>query len=198
MTSRPAEPPLLVRAIERASEAGGVAAALLLAALAALMLAELFARNVLGASLHLTWELGTYAMGGTFFLGAASALRHAEHVRVGIALELLGERASRVLELLVTALALGVVAYLLYSVGALAWRSYSGDVRSWSGYRVPLVLPQLVLLVGIALLWLQLLARLIRLGLGLPPDALHGTRIADADGDGPVAPDESVPTQAHR
>ena len=153
-------------------------AALLLGALAALMLAEVLARNAFGASLHLTWELGTYAMAGVFFLGAASALRHGDHVRVGIALELLGPRASRVLDLLVTALALLVVAYLLYSVAALAGRSLAGDVRSWSGYRIPLAVPQLMLVVGIALLWLQLLARAIRLWLRLPPDPLHESRVA--------------------
>ena len=165
-----AELPAFVRAIERLTELAGVLAAWVLATLAALMLAELAARNLFDQSLHFTWELSSYAMGAVFFLAAAAALRHADHVRVGIVLELLNPRAARWIDAVVTLLAMAVVAYLLYAVGALTLRSFSGDVRSWSGFRIPLGWPQLVLVAGILQFALQLVARFVRLCHGLPGD----------------------------
>ena len=163
-------PPLFVRAVERLSRGCGAAAAVLLAAMAVLMLAEVAARNFAGRSLYVTWEFSAYAMAGVFFLGAAYTLQSAGHVRVAVLLELLGARAVRWLEVAVTAFALVVIGYLAYALFGLTARSYAGDVRSWTGYRVPLFLPQLALALGAALLALQLAARLTRLLLGLPPE----------------------------
>lgn len=166
-----AELPALVSFIEGMSEAAGTLAAGLLALLAALMLAELASRNLLGHSLHITWELSAYAMGSVFFLAAPSALRYGDHVRVGVLLEVLGARAARWVDFVVTIAAICVALYLAVSLGALTWRSLSGDVRSWSGYRIPLAIPQSILVIGMALLALQLAARATRLLLGLPGDA---------------------------
>ena len=174
MADAPAQPaeatPAALRVVERVTAAAGALAAILLAALAGMMLAELGARNLLGRSLHVTWELSGYAMGGVFFLGAASALRHGEHVRVGIVLEAADPRAARWIDLAATAAGLLVALYLAVALGALSGRSLAGDVRSWSGFRFPLWAPQALLALGAALLALQLSARAARLALGLPPD----------------------------
>lgn len=163
--------PAPVRAVERVTDAAGWLAAALLLALAGLMLAELVARNVMGRSLHVTWELSAYCMAGTFLFGASAALRHGEHVRVGLLLELLGPRAARALDLAVTLAGIVVAAYLAWALGGLAHRSLSGDVRSFSGFDFPVGVPQAGTALGAALLCLQLGARAARLALGLPPDA---------------------------
>ena len=162
--------PAPVRAIERVTDWAGTLAALLLAAQAGMMLAELAARNLMGRSLHVTWELSAYCMGGVFLFGAASALRHGDHVRVGLALEVLGPRAARILDLCVTLLGLVVASYLAWALAGLASRSLAGDVRSFSGYNIPIGVPQAALVAGTAILGLQLAARAVRLALGLPPD----------------------------
>ena len=164
------EAPAALYAVERITAAAGALAAVLLAVLAGMMLAELGARNLLGRSLHVTWELSGYCMGGVFFLGAASALRHGDHVRVGIVLEAAGPRTARWIDLAATGAGLLVALYLAFSLGALSARSLVGDVRSWSGFRFPLWAPQAILALGAALLALQLAARAVRLALGLPPD----------------------------
>ncbi|MEM8855823.1 MAG: TRAP transporter small permease [Pseudomonadota bacterium] len=162
--------PPLVRAIEGVSGFAGGAGAILLGCLFSLMLAEVAARNLFGQSLHVTWELSAYAMAGTFFLAAAATMREGEHVRVGILLELLPDKAARGLDLIVTISAMIIVAYIAYAVGGLTARSLAGDVRSWSGYRIPLAIPQSVLVLGAAILALQLLARALRLLGGFPAD----------------------------
>lgn len=161
--------PAPFRFVESLAELAGALAAILLAALASMMLAELAARNFFNESLHVTWELSANAMGGVIFLGAASALRHGDHVRVSLALELLGRRTARALDFVVTLLAIVIVCYITVALAGLTLRSWQGDVRSWSGFRIPLAIPQAILVVGALVLALQLAARAARLLLGLPP-----------------------------
>ena len=175
----PERPPAFVAAIERVSAAAGVAAALAMLALFALMLSEVAARNLFGQSLHVTWELAGYAMGAVFFLGAAATMKAGEHVRVGILLELLPERPARLLDLAATLFGLAIALYLTYVVAGLALRSLAGDVRSWSGFRIALWIPQALLVLGTLLLSLQLLARAARLVLGLPADEKRMDPVAE-------------------
>ena len=172
--------PAPVRAIERVTAWAGALAALLLAALAGLMLAELAARNLAGRSLHVTWELSAYCMGALFFFGAAAALRHGDHVRVGLLMEVLGPRASRALDFCVTLLGLGVAVYLAWALGGLTFRSLDGNVRSFSGYGIPIGVPQAALAAGVAIFALQLAARAARLALGLPPDMPQDGSVEDS------------------
>jgi TRAP-type C4-dicarboxylate transport system permease small subunit len=149
--------------------------------MAAMMLAEVGARNLIGISLQITWELSSYAMASAFLFGAAYAMHVGAHVRVSALLNALDPRSMRWLDGLVTVLALLVVGYVASSLFSLAWRSLSGDVRSWGGLRFPLVIPQALIALGALQLALQLVARLARLLLGLPayaePDA--GTTTAE-------------------
>ena len=170
-----------VAAIDRASLLAAAGAVLALASIAGLMLAEVFARNVLGRSLHVTWELSAYAMGAVFFLAAPAAMLRGEHVRVGILFEVLGPRGARALELAATLLGIVVAGYLAAALWQLTGRSFAGDVRSWSGYRFPLFVPQAVLSLGATLLALQLVARLVRVVTGRPAEDRVETAIAAAD-----------------
>jgi TRAP-type C4-dicarboxylate transport system permease small subunit len=183
--------PAPIRWIEALSRAGGIAAATLLAAITVMMLAEVAARSLANSSLLVTWELSAYCMGGAVLLGSAHTLATTGHVRVTVLVHALGGRALAVLEGLLTLFGLAVVGFLAYALGELAWKSLVGDVRSWAGFRVPLVIPQGLLVLGTLLLALQLVARLARLLLGLTaddgaPDSLDDPH-EEADVAGPAA-----------
>ena len=170
-----------IRATDRLSAISGAAAVAGLAAIAGLMLAEVFSRNFLGKSLHVTWELSAYAMGAVFFLAAPAALLRGEYVRVGILFELLSPRAARALDALATLAGLAVAAYIAAALFGLTSRSFAGDVRSWSGYRFPLAVPQAIFTTGATLFALQLLSRLARILTAQQPDLLPNTEPDDVD-----------------
>lgn len=161
----------LLRTVDALSAAAGVIAALLLAGVFILMMGEVAARNFMNRSLHFSWELGSYGMGGIFAMGAAAAMARGEHVRVGIALELLPQSMVRWVELIVSLAGVLIATYVAHAVGQLAMRSFEGDVRSFSGLRVRLWMPQALLAAGLGLLALQLAARALRTLLGLPAEA---------------------------
>ena len=148
----------------------GVVAAVLLAAMFTLMLAEVVSRNLAGRSLHVSWEVSSYLMAAVVFLAAGPALDRDVHVRVGILPGRLRPRALAVLEVAVTLVGLAVAGYLAWALSALTWRSWSGGVMSWTGFGIPLWLPQGVATAGAWLLALQLLVRLGRIFAGLSPD----------------------------
>lgn len=181
-TSANAAGAAFVTVVEHASRLAGGVAVLALAAIAALMLAEVFVRNLFDRSLHITWELSAYSMGAVFFLAAPAAMLRGEHVRVGILFDLLGPRSGRILDAAATLASLAVACYVAYALGGLAWRSFIGDVRSWSGYRFPLSVPQAIICIGATLLALQLAARFVRLVTGRTPEERIATG-AEVDGE---------------
>ncbi len=149
--------------IDRLTDVGGLASALCLLGILALILAEIFTRNLLRSSLHFSWDLAGYLMGACFLLGCASALKSGSHVRVTALLEVAPRAVGRVLEF--TACLGG----LLFCI-ALAWALIDMAVASGlrgstaaTTFRMPLVWPQSVLAAGAALMTLQCVAQLLRL-----------------------------------
>ena len=150
-------------------------AALFMATIAVLMLSEIFARFAFNRSLGMTWELSTYAMTAVISLAAADTLRSAGHVRVGILLETLPAGLSRALDILATILAILIVGFLLQAFGEFVLNSMRRGTRSFEPSRIYLWIPQSLVLLGILMLFVQLLARLVRVALyGASPETEGG------------------------
>lgn len=149
--------------VDRASALLGAVAALGMAAMFLLMIAEIFARGVLESSLGFTWELSGYLMGIVVFLGAAHALRAGSHVRIMILLETVPRGVAKWVDVLATAGGALIVAYILKALHLLAWTSYVRGTVSSTPERIPLFIPQSLLCLGALMLLLQLLARLVTL-----------------------------------
>lgn len=163
-------PYIILRSAAQVSRLAGGLAAFLLAVLFVLMFAEVFSRNFMGRSLHVSWEISSYLLATIVFLAAGMALEKDVHVRVAILLENLPPRGVRLLEGLVTLGGIAMAGYITYALCGLTWRSFSGGLQSWTGFGISLWIPQGVTALGAAILVLQLLLRLARLLLGLPPD----------------------------
>jgi C4-dicarboxylate transporter, DctQ subunit len=155
----------VVRAIERLSIAGGVAAGALLVAIAVLMLTEIVMRSFVGVPLSFSWEYSAYFMATVFFLGAAYALRAGGHVRVTLLYELLPDSLSRILELTATLVGLVVSSYAAVAATGLALESLRRGTTSFTPTATPLFIPQSLVALGLALLAAQFVARLLRLWL---------------------------------
>lgn len=152
---------LVRRALDTLYQMGGYIAALFLLTILLLITAQMVARwagmTIPGAS-----NYAGYAMAGSSFLAFAYALNTGSHIRVTLALTALGRyrRWGELWCLLIGAL---VATYMLrYAWNAVYWSRTLGDVSQGQD-ATPLWIPQLVMVIGAALLTLCLWDNFIRM-----------------------------------
>jgi len=147
------------RFLDRLYDGAGVAAAIAMAAICVLMLAQAFGRGagilVRGADDMVAWLCAACA-----FLALGHTFRNGDLVRVGVFLDRLPERARWVAELV----ALGVTAvfttYMLWAVTRFVYYSYAFNEVAQGLIRVPIWIPQLSLPIGIAIFFVALIDEL--------------------------------------
>lgn len=162
--------------IDRLSRFAETCAVALIFGYAALMLTEVVARAQ-AQSFSFTWEFSQYAMAAVFALGAGPALRTGVHVRITLLTAVLPERGRLWLDVLAMLVALVAVALIVDAMWTKVATSWERNLLATSVTKTPLWLPQAVVLWGMAQLWLDLLARLIRRVTG----RAHEWRGADAE-----------------
>ena len=166
------------RALDTLYSAALWASALCLAAIAALVGAQLAGRIVDGTLalvglprtdfviLSLA-EICGYLLAGASFLALAGTLKAGAHIRVTMALGALGENARRYAEAVAVAVATVAAAYMTWQLALFSWYSYQFNDVSAGVIRVPLWYPQAAMALGAAILTVALadeLVRVIRLG----------------------------------
>jgi len=161
--------------IDRLSRLAETLAVALIFGYCALMLAEVVARAQ-ARSFSFTWEFSQYAMAAVFALAAGPAVRTAVHVRISLVSDKLPPRAARGMDGAANLVALVIVALLVGAMWTKTATSFERGTLATSVTKTPLWIPQVFVLWGVAQLWLDLLARLIRLGTG----RVHEWRDADA------------------
>lgn len=172
----------LLRLIDGVCAAGAGLAALSLALLAAMLIAEVVATSFLAWSQPWAVEYAGYLLAATLFAGSGWALRHGGHIRVQVATDLMPAPARRLADLLATAFALGVAGLMTWACLDTAIRSFERGSLSYYPTATPLAWPQSVLAFGMATLALALLARLMRLLIGEAPEAPAPAPAASGEG----------------
>lgn len=170
-----------LRYIDRLSTWAAAIAAACLLLMAVLMMGEVIARSAFSQSLVFSWEFSGYLMGAAFLFGAAFTLRSGGHVRVSLLAEHVPPGVARGLEYFSTLVGIVVTAYILYALCDLTYSSFKRDIVSFTPTQTPLIIPQGALAVGALLLFLQMLARLIRLIRGEEPDLGHDAQSLDGE-----------------
>ncbi|QQS13559.1 MAG: TRAP transporter small permease [Rhodospirillales bacterium] len=160
----------VLAAVDRISMWGAWASAACIVAILGLIVAEVSARNFLGASLYFAWEFSAYLMGAAFMLGAGYALRAGTQIRVNVLLENVPAPVARFFDLLSTVACVVIAAFLAWSFAEATWLSWVRDSRSPEKSELPLWIPKIALAVGAAVFLLQTAARLARLLRGEPGD----------------------------
>jgi TRAP-type mannitol/chloroaromatic compound transport system permease small subunit len=155
-----------LRLADRLSLAAAYLAAACLAALIALLLAEialgLASRLFRGlpGNIPIAWEYSAYLMGASFLLGSALTLRVGMQVRVELLLRAGKGRFERILELVCNLIGVLITAFLAITLARFTLQSYlSGQVSTDS--LTPLWIPQAVLTLGAMVLAVQMIARLL-------------------------------------
>ncbi|MEN9774452.1 MAG: hypothetical protein RL322_1522 [Pseudomonadota bacterium] len=158
------------RFIDRLCLAGAAFAALCCAVLATMLIVESVVTAAFDWSQPWAVEYGAYLCALTLLAGSGYALGQGAHIRVRIALDYLPGAAARLLDLVCTLAAGAVVTLLVKGLIDLAWRSFERGSVSYYVMQTPLWVPQSLLAASALILWLALLARAIRLVLGVAPE----------------------------
>jgi TRAP-type C4-dicarboxylate transport system permease small subunit len=154
------------RAADAIALAGGYAAALCLAALLALVTAEIVMSLLskvfrsLPPDIGIAWEYSSYLMGIAFLLGSGLTLRAGMHIRVELLLRAGDGRFVRAFEIASALVGAVFTGLLAWSLARFTLQSaVSGQVSGES--LTPLWIPQSALTLGAAVLFVQMLLRVV-------------------------------------
>ena len=153
----------VVRVIERVSVLlGGHLMGWLLMVLMFMILVEVLTRYILQSPLSIAEEYGGYMLVAITFLGLGYTWKERGHVRVEWVINALSLKVQSWLRLITLIMATAFALIMIKAGYDLVSYSYLFGTRSGSWLRTPLIWPQIVLIIGAVLLFVQLIAELIR------------------------------------
>ncbi|MFQ5348580.1 MAG: TRAP transporter small permease subunit [Rhodothalassiaceae bacterium] len=155
-----------LRISDRLCRLGAGLAALALALVFVLGMAEIIARALFATSLGIALEFSGYLTAAALLLGAGEALRQENHIRITLLRDRLPPRGGRILDLAAAFAGLAVAGFLALAIARYALVSFLLDARSYFPTATPLWLPQALLALGAAILATALVARLLQLVTG--------------------------------
>ena len=148
------------RFLDRLYAASGALAAVCLAAICVMMLAQALGREarvlVRGADDIVAWLCAASA-----FLALGYTFRHGELVRVGLWIDKLGARARWVAELFALAVTAVFVSYMLWAVARFVYESWQFNEMAQGLIRIPIWIPQLSFVLGAAIFLVAVLDELV-------------------------------------
>jgi TRAP-type C4-dicarboxylate transport system permease small subunit len=148
------------RFLDRLYLGAGVAAALAMVAICALMLAQAAGREA-GVLIRGADDIVAWLDAACAFLALAHTFRRGDLVRVGVFLDKLPERARWYAELFALTVSALFVAYILWSVTRFVYDSWQFKEVAQGLIRVPIWIPQLSLPLGIAILFVAVIDELV-------------------------------------
>jgi len=141
------------RALDLLYTASGALAAICLASICALMLAQAFGRGagilIRGADDIVAWLTAAcafFALGHTFRMG--------ELVRVGLWLDMLGMRARWWMEVLSLSVTLAFVGYMAWAVTHFVYQSWHFNEAAQGLIKIPIWIPQTSFVIGVVIFFI--------------------------------------------
>ena len=147
---------------------GAYLSALAMLVIVALISVEIGARSLFQSSTLIADEYSGYLMVTVVMLGLSYTFAEGGHIRINILTSRLSGWPGRVLEILVALAALLMCAFFLYHAVLMVYDSFSYDMRADSISETPVYIPQIMIVVGFALLTLQVAAHTLRRLLSSP------------------------------
>ncbi|MBC8023036.1 MAG: TRAP transporter small permease [Burkholderiales bacterium] len=146
----------------------GALAAVCLAAICVLMLAQVAGRE-LGMLVRGADDITAWLCAAAAFLPLAHTFKSGELVRVGLLVEKVGERKRRVLEVFSLAAAAVVVGYMTWAVAGFVYESWKFKEVAQGLLPIPIWIPQLSFLAGVAVLFVAIVDELLAVLRGQKP-----------------------------
>jgi TRAP-type C4-dicarboxylate transport system permease small subunit len=138
----------------------GWLAAMFMVGILLMVLAGVLGR-LLGFNLGGSDAYAGYCMAATSFLALAHTLKRGEHIRVTLALDHVGPRTRRVLEVWCYAVGAFITGALAWFSVHLVWQSYTFHDVSQNSDATPLWIPQIAMAVGATVLFVALVDDLL-------------------------------------
>lgn len=148
------------RFLNRLYDGAGVAAALAMAVICVLMLAQAFGREA-GVLIRGAEDIVAWLCAACAFLALGHTFRSGDLVRVGVFLDRLPERARWHAELGALTVTAIFTAYMLWAVTRFVYDSYQFKEVAQGLIRVPIWIPQLSLVLGIAIFFVAVIDELV-------------------------------------
>ena len=153
----------IIKIIESISEVvSGHLQGFVLCVLMALILVEVTTRYVMQNPLSVAEEYGGYMLVAITYIGLAYTWKKRTHVRVEFVLDKMPRKARLVLRLITVFIAAVFSVFMVVASVQLVQESLLFGDRSGSWLRTPLAWPQMALIVGSVLLFLQLFVEIIK------------------------------------
>lgn len=143
------------RFLDRLYAASGALAALCLAGICVLMLAQALGREF-GVLIRGADDIVGWLCAASAFLALGYTFRHGELVRVGLLLDRLSLRSRRRTELLALGTALLFSGYMLWAVARFVYQSWQFGEVAQGLVKTPIWIPQLSVVLGAAILFLAI------------------------------------------
>lgn len=114
-------------------------------------------------------DFASWALVAMAFLGLAHTFKRGEMIRVGLLIERLHGRRRQVAELASLTVASAFIGYFTWQAGRLAYDSWRFNDMSTGVVSIPLWIPQLAMVAGLAILLIALLDELVIVARGGRP-----------------------------
>ena len=161
--------PFFVKLCDALAHVSAALAGLCLGLLVLLDGSEIVLRSFFATSLPFVVEYNGYLLAVVLLGGCAQALNEGAHIRVTMLPQALSAHAAKALDVGCTVAGIGLAFYLCAAVTILAYGSFQYGTVSFYGTATPLVYPQAAGALMLGIFVLSLIARLVRLLLGLEP-----------------------------
>lgn len=148
------------RFLDRLYAASGVLAAVCIAAICAMMLAQAFGRTA-GVLIRGADDIVAWLCAAAAFLALGHTFRHGELVRVGLWLHKLQPRARWIAELVALGITAVVVGYMLWAAGRFVYESWAFKEVAQGLIPVPIWIPQLSFVIGVAIFFIAVVDELV-------------------------------------
>ncbi len=156
------------RFLDRLYAASGAAAAVCLASIAVVMLAQAGMREV-GLLLRGADDIVGWLCAAAAFFALGHTFRRGELVRVGLLIERFAPAARRRIDLACLALTATFAGYMVYAVTRFVWQSWKFEEVAQGLIRIPIWIPQMSFVLGALVLFVAVLDELVVLARGGRP-----------------------------
>jgi TRAP-type C4-dicarboxylate transport system permease small subunit len=150
----------LRRFLDRLYAASGVLAAVCLASIGALMLAQAFGREA-GILIRGADDIVAWLCAASAFLALGHTFRRGELVRVGLWIDMLSARARRGAELAALGVTALFAAYMVWAVARFVYESWQFKELAQGLIAIPIWIPQMSLVLGAAIFLIAVLDELV-------------------------------------
>ena len=140
-------------ALDRLYALSGAFAAVCLAAVCVVMLAQSLGREV-GVFVRGADDVTAWLTAASAFLALGHTFRHGELVRVALLLERLTARSRRAAELCALSVTAAFVGYMLWAVSKFVYESWTFNEVAQGLIKIPIWIPQLAFVLGVLIFFI--------------------------------------------